>query len=212
MNRNLVHLLVLVVGTSLTGCASSRAYLLDRGRDLTDIVTVGAGCGGGAKVRIGPLQTGLLVDKQFVALRGSQFPCRYESWGLANCEVALLAIGYESFHPGCEADRPACLPRNTAIPEFGTANRRHKTFEFDSLEHKPMMPFVMLPDDCPSYYTQIEVVGGLLLNLRLGVNPGEVLDFILGWGRVDIFNDDLHARFRRESNQVPEDNRAAPEK
>jgi hypothetical protein len=43
----------------------------------------------------------------------------------------------------------------------------------------------------PYYYTQIEVVGGLLGSLRLGVNPGELADFLLGWFGVDFFHDDI---------------------
>ncbi len=52
------------------------------------------------------------------------------------------------------------------------------------------------------YFTQIEVVAGLLGTLRLGFNPGELLDFILGWTTVDIFNDDRETREAKEqSNQ-----------
>jgi hypothetical protein len=42
----------------------------------------------------------------------------------------------------------------------------------------------------PAYFTQIEVVGGFGLVLRLGFNPGELLDFVLGWATVDIYGDD----------------------
>ena len=47
----------------------------------------------------------------------------------------------------------------------------------------------LVPD--PSYYNQIEAVIGVGPSLRLGFNPGELLDFILGWTTIDIYKDDL---------------------
>ena len=45
-------------------------------------------------------------------------------------------------------------------------------------------------------HTQIEAAIGIGPSLRLGFNPGELLDFILGWTTVDIYGDDA-ARQRR---------------
>ena len=58
-----------------------------------------------------------------------------------------------------------------------------------------------MPIACPSsqkietlaYLTQVEAVVGLGPSIRLGFNPGELLDFILGWVTLDIFNDDLNS-------------------
>lgn len=47
------------------------------------------------------------------------------------------------------------------------------------------------------YFTEIEAVGGLGLTLRMGVNPGEFVDFLLGWFGIDIFNDDDRLKNRR---------------
>jgi hypothetical protein len=33
-----------------------------------------------------------------------------------------------------------------------------------------------------------------LQNVRCGFNPGELLDFILGWTTIDIFKDDIAGR------------------
>lgn len=41
------------------------------------------------------------------------------------------------------------------------------------------------------YYTQIEIVAALLGSVRLGLNPGEFADFVLGWFGVDFFHDDI---------------------
>jgi len=62
----------------------------------------------------------------------------------------------------------------------------------------PAAPDVQ-PKYNPSYFTQIEVVAGLGGTIRLGFNPGELLDFILGWVTIDIFNDDLE-KFEKRNN------------
>ena len=41
------------------------------------------------------------------------------------------------------------------------------------------------------FFTQVEVALGLGGTCRLGFNIGELVDFLLGWGGKDIFNDDL---------------------
>jgi len=46
-----------------------------------------------------------------------------------------------------------------------------------------------------AYYTEGEVALGCHYTVRLGVNPGELLDFLLGWTTLDIYGDDLeHAK------------------
>mgnify|MGYP001185095109 CR=1 FL=1 len=44
----------------------------------------------------------------------------------------------------------------------------------------------------PSYHTQIEVALGLGGTVRLGINPGEMADFVLGWLQIDLFHDDVY--------------------
>ena len=46
----------------------------------------------------------------------------------------------------------------------------------------------------------VEVAFGFWHTLRLGFNPGELLDFILGWTTIDIFNDDLEAKTSTEQS------------
>ena len=58
------------------------------------------------------------------------------------------------------------------------------------------LPFLMAPEDDKGdaiihpFYTGIEVCGGPIATVRFGANPGELLDFFLGWFGVDIFADD----------------------
>ncbi len=41
-----------------------------------------------------------------------------------------------------------------------------------------------------SYYTQVELSLGLYLGLKVGFNPGELLDFLAGLFNLDLFHDD----------------------
>ena len=53
-------------------------------------------------------------------------------------------------------------------------------------------PFPLWSTGRPSALnTQLEIAGGLIFTLRLGFNPGELLDFILGFSGIDIWHDDL---------------------
>jgi hypothetical protein len=49
-------------------------------------------------------------------------------------------------------------------------------------------------DVAPYYFTQVELVVGMGLSVRLGVNPGELLDFALGCLGADIYGDDIERR------------------
>ena len=184
--RKTIQAVALMLAACLAGCATTGDYLANRGRDLADIVTIGTGLGGGVKVRIGPIQTGLFADMQMIALRGGQFPCENDGYMFpSNFELEALVVGFESFNPKTGRS---------------VAKQRRKRFTAEGGD----IPFVMVaePPGCPSYYTQIEVAGGLLLNVRLGFNPGELLDFILGWGTIDIFGDDIEGKEDRTTKST----------
>ncbi len=68
------------------------------------------------------------------------------------------------------------------------------------------VPFVTWTEQsCPSYYTQLEVAAGaLLVGARVGFNPGELLDFLLGWTTLDIYGDDVREQPESESLLKPE--------
>lgn len=50
--------------------------------------------------------------------------------------------------------------------------------------------FALVPQIVP-HYTLLEIAGGLFGTVRLGFNPGELIDFVLGWVGIDIFKDDV---------------------
>lgn len=160
------------------GCASP-GYWIDRRRDAADIFTATIGGGAGAKVRAGPLQLAMVENADIIGLKSGAFLADGNSL-IINHELYTLPIpltdvgfGYETYSPG---------PWTPAY-ERGKYVRAESKF-----------PCIILAEGNPAYYTQLEVVAGLGLTARLGANPGELLDFILGWTGVDIFNDDLSVR------------------
>ena len=159
----------------MSGCAT-KPYLVDRGRDAADIITVTIGLGVGAKARVGPFQTGLLAESDGIGLRGGMFPDvsdNRESFVFPRTvDLQLIAVGDESFDSNNEL----------------TA-QRHKDFRANSV--RPLFFHRTIHESCPSYYTQLDAVVALGPSIRLGFNPGELLDFLLGWGNVDIYKDDL---------------------
>ncbi|MCX7009987.1 MAG: hypothetical protein NTY53_22555 [Kiritimatiellaeota bacterium] len=203
--KNLVQIVVVAtVIASMTGCASTKGYFTDRGRDAADIFSVAVGVGAGVNARVGPLRTGLAVIHDTIGLREGM-PFTQPIWpGITPdaYDIDLLVFGGAECNCG-NFDR---------FKHFETAG-----FQFPFLSTvyvsdfgDTKKPFIH------SYYTQIEIAGGLIGTLRLGFNPGELLDFILGWATIDIFNDDLEARKRNEKSDkasiMSSPNRDAPKK
>ncbi len=160
-----------------TGCATTcQNYVMDRGRDAIDVVTVGVGVGLGAKARVGPIQSGLLFDIPVTSFRcGDIVSVELTEFGPSSMDFQAVAWGGESF-------QGVTPPRNKS---FGAANLFYAVPFVYAAEGKGDIPPIY-------YYTQLEVVVDVGVGLRLGFNPGELLDFILGWTTIDIFRDDRH--------------------
>lgn len=179
------HVPLLVAISCLAGCATS-GYWGDRARDCADIITITSGQGSGVKLRAGIAQVGLLATHDVVGLRGGAW---MQAGGKGNVIedhlydndyllLPLFSFGDEAFYP-----------------KWPFVEGRHK--EYDSW--KPL-PFLTLPmSDCVSFYdrgqfahyVQCEVVIGCVRTIRMGVNPFEFLDFVLGWLRIDLCDDDV---------------------
>ena len=174
-----------------SGCTTT-GYVGDRMRDAGDVFTATVGMGAGAKTRVGPIQVGVLYNIDMWGLRGGDFgpvpwyetctrdglfpiPARWIRYPL----IDAGPFGEERFACNCKQD---------------VSWQRGKSFAGTA-----PIPFLGLSKQ-PEYYTQIEVVLGAFGTLRLGFNPGELLDFILGWTTIDIYSDDLEWR-KRQSNQ-----------
>lgn len=186
-----IFLLIMGLGmVFFTGCATSD-YMTDRGNDAADIVTgTVASNSFGVGVRVGPMAFGgfLANENERKGLRGGEFltdSLDEEGKGLFSflgrmTLVALLYYG-ESFF--------------TDIAENTDEDRdpRNKSFAVEPLWG--FMPIAIGEEEkdyAPAYYfTQIEVMIGIVGGIRFGFNPGELIDFLLGWTTLDIYGDDV---------------------
>lgn len=176
---------VLIVSaiTISSGC-SGRGYFIDRARDTADIFTLTAGLSAGAGARVGPLHAGLGCQLDLVGLRGGLFAVMpWPNGTVWAHEVETTAWSNEKY-----------------VPLQEDCENRHKNFV---AEGYPLISIVMPQDGKETmprmpllhpYYTQLEVFAGLVYGVRVGFNPGELIDFLLGWTTLDIYNDDLGSR------------------
>jgi hypothetical protein len=148
---------------TLSGCAGS-GYWADRGRDAADIASLTAGAGLGAMARVGPIYLNAfgISYHDHLGWRGGGQDSDIGSW---------FAFGQTWTDPAPEG------------------RDRGKQFHLAETE----VPFVMIPSEGSrlAFFTQFEVSLGLLLGARFGLNPVELLDFLLGWTTLDFFGDDL---------------------
>ena len=182
-------LCVVFAGTALLqqGCAS--VYWADRWNDTKDVVTCAVGLGLGAKARVGPLQLPLIVQSDYAGVRcgeGFASPMRDDFWTYVSeaghvvegpipvylSDYDTLYSGYELFDPG------------------GLSDVRHKR-----VRSQGMGPATFDGDEKNvGFYTQVEATLGIVFSVRLGVNPGELADALLGLATVDLFSDDVNRR------------------
>lgn len=52
-------------------------------------------------------------------------------------------------------------------------------------------------------YTQIELALGVWVGVRVGFNPGELVDFVIGWFGLDLYDDDFDPEFAEEPGSEP---------
>ncbi len=169
---------VLLLLFSFVGTGCTTGYWVDRGRDAADVFTFGLGVGLGAKARVGPVHLGAVYNEDMGGLRGGDIywePFR-------DFDIHLLLIGSDKFN----------LRR-------GRPNRSKTYFTIQSIL---TFPEVTTGEGTriasSSYYTQIECIIGIGPTLRVGFNPGELFDFVLGFVGIDFFNDDLERRPNHE--------------
>lgn len=167
---------------SMSGCATS--YWIDRGRDAADVVTATVGIGAGAKVRAGPLNAGLFWNQDRAGVRGGEGITG--PWNSVEFTTPLPI-----FHGPLEPN-PWGMHSIELFSPTDEPSKRGKDFWMTGF----YVPFVMNRPWgwTPTYFTQIEIAVGALGTIRLGFNPGELLDFVLGWTTLDIFKDDLESR------------------
>jgi hypothetical protein len=181
---------VLLCAALLSGCASSSNYFTDRWNDAKDIGT--ATVGAGAKARVGFFGTELHVIRDYAGLRGGDFGALRPKENHAG-DGGILLFGMET------------APESEATQLRGKDYMTSQWFFFYT-------PAIMDDDHHPKthFYTQIEVVAGAGGSVRLGFNPGELLDFLFGWLGADLYGDD-QARFQPKGDGRQESGKEAGE-
>lgn len=184
MRERLLHvafrsLVVICLSTGCSGCAGLGVYCHDRTNDALDAFTLSLGSGCGGKVRVGPLQIGLLQNKDVAGFRSGEFLSPHLAKYSHTRDVCTLVYPYSDHSEIIYGDE--CLDLSTRGKGF-TANC---ALPFFSTVGQPPPSIQIL-----WYYTQVEAVLGAGGTVRAGVNLGEIIDFVLGFVGVDIFADD----------------------
>ena len=176
-----------LLATASVGC-SGPGYWSDRGNDALDIFTLTVGAGAGAGARVGPLHAGLGLYCDVVGIRGSTldyWPLITRHTGGATFEATLYALDdFDTVELDGPTDDRNKNVKPVSCPFVSYVTSRRVGSGENAQVHPP--PY--------SYYTQIEAFAAALPGLRVGFNPGELVDFLLGWTTLDIYNDDLGAR------------------
>jgi hypothetical protein len=214
---------VALVVAAMTGCASTKTYFVDRGRDAADILTCTIGKGGGATAKIGPVHAGLFIGVEHVGLRGGELISDWKDDRAIRMlfDPLILMPGGDGPSFGCDSfdgvqrlydwktdeEFGACM-KKPGGPDATMAWARGKKYYYDGV-----FPFVMLPshrfmnlsdhgykpDRYPvASFFQVDVAAGMYYTVRVGVNPAELLDFLLGWFGIDILRDDIEMERLKE--------------
>lgn len=178
--RNVAHVgLSVVLLAALAGCRTTPGTAC-RLHDFADTATATVGSGLGFKLRAGPLHLGLLQSRDWAGLRGGEW-FRNAGGMSRSKDDEFIAWGSEEFLGGYFRGKHHDFVA-LDIPIMGHGG------PYDT---SGIVPFISLPKKVPwTYYTQVELVAGLGGTVRLGVNPGEMLDWFLGWFGADICRDD----------------------
>ena len=187
--RKLAHFILLAAILS-TGCASD--YMTNRWRDTLDMATCTLNSSIGIRERVGPFSAGLYAGVELGGLRGGE------------CKWINAPDGYQ---PVSDVDLTLFAREAFMPPNFEIARARGKLFESKGI--LMIVPLVTMDgEDHPwmqylPYYTDAQATFGLLYGLRLGLNIGEVVDWLGGWCLIDIFADDIgtedeYARYAKQ--------------
>lgn len=184
-----LQLLAVFLTAILTGCASTGSYFADRSHDAADVFSLAFGKGIGLKGRAGPVTTGLMMDYTAVGLRGGE---------ICHEDLSEIETNYDT-----RGARDGVMIIHSAERFTLTRSDRGKNFTASSRTGDIVLPFITTLDteSSPAYYTEIEAVVAAYYSIRIAFNPGELLDFVLGWTTLDIFGDDIGRK--RENRTSP---------
>lgn len=168
-----VHTIAVLSGAIfIVGCAHTKAYLIDRGRDAIDIATIAVEENNlGVTMQAGPLITGLNmpITEKWEQLKG--YGLRDGDFGqYEHCDIQLLLIGNKYYE---------------------TASKKREYFQIFMLN----VGDIFGEDDPPlETLGTVEVSAALGVGLRLGLHGFELIDFLAGWIGLDLMDDDIHTK------------------
>jgi hypothetical protein len=183
--RSLLALFAPLIALCGTGCSTPGA-LGHRARDAADIFTLSVGSGVGVRARVGPVHAGLIADIGTTGLRGGQFQ---RSMGQSAGELEYLGLPVDRI---TEGQPKLAFAAEAFDPDD---NRRGKGYV--AISRIPLITTSIRTEEGQPerwfhpYLTQMEMQLGLILMLRVGFNPAELVDFVLGLVGVDILGDDV---------------------
>ena len=155
-------LMMVAVAIVTGGCTTT--YWQNRGHDAADIATFTVGIGGGAFVQVGPKPVGygFIID----------------TVGVEDGKIG--SIMYLSALKGV-AERFAVYDSDDIRVKRGKLPPLPK----DGDDERSLL--IM-----PHHWTALRLFAGVtVFSMSVGVNPGELVDFTLGWFCADIYGDDL---------------------
>ena len=196
--KKLILNFLLFTGMLFCSSCATTPYLMDRERDALDVFTATGNAGFGGRARIGPFSGGIYYGLGDAGLLGGQLG---KFSALASPVISTTTeFTLGSFEELYRKDAPPLnrgkLYESGGALTFSTAESHSGKRSYDNKKI------------CWPYYTQIEVIAGVGGGVRLGFNIGEFLDFILGWGNIDIYDDDIEIIKQKEkkSNKVASPN------
>ena len=186
------------------GCQSN--YWEDRKNDSLDLFSFSYGYGLGVKPRIGPIA----VSPFYYYRANKGFKCGefYDNQERDTDSSYMMPFTYlEGFQGGLMADKrnkaytsAGALIFVLAMPYRGSSwipilppggpDVKISSSEKETPEGKENV-YDPNKETHISFYTDIEVMIALGAGAKIGFNPGELVDFLLGWTTLDIFNDDV---------------------
>lgn len=175
INRTILMAFVLVCTILMTGCASTKAYFINRGRDSLDTITVAVEKNSlGVTAQVGPLLTGLNIpitasqnSKGFGLRAGALGKYRYT-------EIQALIFGLKSYETVSSVSR----------------RRKSETIQILMINLRQDLFSTKRPSAAESFGF-VEFSASLGVGMRLGIHFWEIADFLLGWVGLDIANDDF---------------------
>ncbi len=207
--RSPVLLLIFLFMSLSSGISCSGHYLRNRADDAADIFTEVTTGSYRLAIQAGPVSIGAHYKSPGKAcgLRGGFFGC-YETASFTALFFGTDYFGAEPFEnklksaaenkteeevtSESEDISPLDLRKKSiyAKSPFGTISHLHRE---TPLIQKPTLEFRRERKKrfAPAYhYTRLELIIGLYFGLRLGINIGELADFLVGIAGFDLYGDD----------------------